>query len=189
MRELPKRKGQDKGKCRAGVSSSQGRGGVTYYLTEVIKKSFGAATARRQPKYAHSVALKSSPPMLPPACRRGENRIKKKKKKKRKNRRRKRIYNKNCQSQLLEEPSKDDTMIMPSIITAKRRHHNNSNRNNNAHDELWEKPSRGRSTHTHTTLTTTTSVATTILATMETVADSFRLRQRLRWRPCAMRSR
>lgn len=136
------------------------RGGarVTYYLTEVIKKSFGAATARRQPKYAHSVALKSSPPKLPPACRRGKNRIKRKrgKKAKRKNRRRKRIYNKNCQSQLLEEPSKDDTMIMPSIITAKRRHHNNSNNNNNARDELWEKPSRERSalgihTHTHDT--------------------------------------
>lgn len=119
MRELPKRKGQrtkeTAWQCR-GVY--RGGAGVTYYLTEVIKKSFGAATARRQPKYAHSVALKSSPPKLPPACRRGKNRIKRQKGKERKNRRRKRIYNKNCQSQLLEEPSKDDTMIMPK--------HNNS---------------------------------------------------------------
>lgn len=63
------------------MRSSQRRGGVTYYLTEVIKKSFGAATARRQSKYAHSVALKSSPPKLPPACRRGKNRIKRKREK------------------------------------------------------------------------------------------------------------
>lgn len=85
MRELPKRKGQRTketawqcgGVCRGGA-------GVTYYLTEVIKKSFGAATARRQPKYAHSVALKSSPPKLPPACRRGKNRIKRKREKKQK---------------------------------------------------------------------------------------------------------
>lgn len=78
----PQAKGARQRRLHGGVH--RGGAGETYYLTEVIKKSFGAATARRQPKYAHSVALKSSPPKLPPACRRGKNRIKRKREKKQK---------------------------------------------------------------------------------------------------------